>query len=221
MGLERLSVTDVQYTTNVYKYLAENSSDDGWPIDIKRSNFERLTKGLAEYSGFPLSGSSVFDVGCGTGDLLPYCEKVGVTNYLGVDINLPSLKIAKHKYPQGNFVRADILNGGINSTFDFSIASGTFSINQKGSDNYTFLQSMIRSMWKMTSKGLAFNVLTVDTEYSDQKSEFVHLYDAERVKRICQEIDEKALILLKDAPMWNGEFVESQINVFMIPGILS
>lgn len=54
-------------------------------------------------------GEKVLDAGCAHGYLYPFFEKKGV-EYFGVDFSENLIKIAKEKYPKGNFFVADILN---------------------------------------------------------------------------------------------------------------
>jgi len=69
-----------------------------------------------------LPGKKVLEVGCGTGDILHYCQpKLGV----GIDISRKVLKIAREKYPQYQFKQMDAEDISIYEKFDYIIISDT------------------------------------------------------------------------------------------------
>lgn len=220
--MKAVDALDIALTTDIYEALAEQYVEDGWPIHTKRANFKSLTDGVSRLSGSSLAGSTVLDVGCGTGDFFPFCEEGGVTYYQGIDINGLSLQRAREKYPMGNFTYADIIRGDIPLVFDFIFASGTMTLQQQSTDNYSFLAALVGSMWNRTRKGLAFNFLTDENVYtSEPQEELFFFYNVNLVREICGEIAPDALVLATDAPIMGISEVNAQTNIFMIPKILS
>jgi len=69
------------------------------------------TRKIAESAGLN-EGSQVLDVGTGTGALIVHFLELGVkqANITGVDLSEEMLKNARERFPEVNFVRADILD---------------------------------------------------------------------------------------------------------------
>ena len=71
---------------------------------IKRNKF--FYTEMARYYKFQIQeGSSVLELGCGTGDLL---NALNPSRGVGVDISDESIKIAKGKFPHLEFICADV-----------------------------------------------------------------------------------------------------------------
>ena len=62
-------------------------------------------------------GTSVLDVGCGTGVLFPYFQKCGAA-ICGIDISSEMIKIAEAKYPDADLICADAESYQFDKTFD-------------------------------------------------------------------------------------------------------
>ncbi len=156
---------------------------DGWDRNEKMQNFLDLMH-LPELTGFPISGASCLDVGCGTGDLSLFLRKRGARQYLGVDIYEESLEKAQEKYPQEKFLNQDILAKPLKQTFDYGFCSGTFTI-KLSANNYDFLEAMLESLWPITKVGIAFNILT---DNDDDPDEDLFFYNAEKVMKMCKKV---------------------------------
>jgi len=77
-------------------------------------------KKFLEYNVLP--GKRVLEIGCGTGDILYYCQpEYGV----GIDISRKILKIARDKYPQYKFKQMDAEEIKLDEQFDYIIISDT------------------------------------------------------------------------------------------------
>src|SRR3989344_2663495 len=160
MSRDQYSSLDIlRENTYVYDDYYKEGIIDGWEEHDKKYNFSHLFK-IAKKSGNTLRGATVLDVGCGTGDILPYLYQKRVRKYLGVDIYRPAILLAKKKYPEETFLLTDILSDKYLGKFDFVLSSGALSIKLKSIDNYSFLKSIVKRMWQMTRRGLAFNLLT-------------------------------------------------------------
>lgn len=187
---------------------------DGWEEHDKRYNFSHLFK-IAKKSGRTLRGSTILDVGCGTGDILPYLYQERIKKYVGVDIYKPAINLVKKKYPEETFLLTDILSDKSLGKFDFVFSSGALSIKLKSIDNYSFLRSMVKRMWQMTRRGLAFNLLT-DEDVAPARHLFY--YNIEKVRRICKEVAPNAKISIRRTPILNGKGYEdeAQIHVYLV-----
>ncbi len=185
---------------------------DAWEDHDKKYNFLNLFK-IAKMAKKPLRGSSVLDVGCGTGDIIPYLYQEGVKKYLGVDIYKPAITLAKHKYPEERFLLKNILEDKSLQKFDFVFCSGALSVKLKSIDNYAFLLAMVERMGKLSKFGLSFNVLT--DEDADQAPELFY-YKIAKLRKICKGVAKDARVVLRRTPIKNKGYAdEAQIHVYL------
>lgn len=56
-----------------------------------------------------ISGKTILDVGCGTGVLYEPLKKENAKQITAIDVSEKMIKLAKDKFPQGNFLCEDIL----------------------------------------------------------------------------------------------------------------
>lgn len=91
---------------------------DSW---IKRNEFYHSE--IVRYYKFQVQeNSSVLELGCGTGDLL---NALNPSRGVGVDISEESVRIAKERFPNLDFICADAEEFSTNEKFDYIIISGT------------------------------------------------------------------------------------------------
>lgn len=83
-----------------YDAIAEQWHQDAKGSVIRRPGLEVLLRGLSR-------GSSVLDVGCGTG-LVAECLLAAGMDVLGIDASDGMLAIARREYPAGRFIRLDL-----------------------------------------------------------------------------------------------------------------
>lgn len=75
-----------------------------------------------QYRSWIPSGSTVLEVGCGTGDLLnSVCPAGGV----GVDLSAHTIEVARQRFPNLNLIAGSISNLPAGATFDYIILPGT------------------------------------------------------------------------------------------------
>ncbi|EKD86851.1 MAG: hypothetical protein ACD_37C00126G0004 [uncultured bacterium] len=185
MALERLTVEDQVANAHLYQVWDREGVDDGWYSQIKDFNFTTLLR-IEDLTQNPLRGTSVLDVGCGTGDFFPNLREAGVGEYLGIDVLSPSIEKARTKYPDGAFRQGDFLVEPYGEKFDFAFLSGALT-TALPSDNTAFMMRMLARMGQVTNSGFAFNYLTG----TKQKLEGVHLthfYSRELVALLCDEL---------------------------------
>lgn len=201
---ELIKLTDLDIALNeaVYRYFLDNENPNGWLRGSQESNFRDLIA-ITRMTGLSLAGSSIMDVGCGTGDLYGFLKERGHKgNYIGIDIFSKVIDLAKAKYPNGEFIIADILNPEFQSKCDFAFASGAFSARLE-TDNYDFLEAML-SMRMISRLGVAFNFLP--EQEVDCASE-LFLYDSKRVTEICKKIAPADSVILQTAENQRCMFV--------------
>ena len=73
-------------------------------------------------------GSSVLDVGTGTGALVPFYEELGLSqgSITGVDLSPKMIAYAAERYPEANFLCADILAVSAPGAFDAVVINACF-----------------------------------------------------------------------------------------------
>lgn len=111
---------------------------------------------------------SLLDVGCGFGGLLEYLLSHGVElDYIGVDIVEGMVEYAKLKQPSAKFICADILDFDLTRKFDFVICNGilTQKLDVPGLQMDRFAQKLIKKMFDLCEKGIAFNVMSTKVNF--------------------------------------------------------
>ncbi|MDP3941968.1 MAG: class I SAM-dependent methyltransferase [bacterium] len=205
--------THHQENAFVYDDYYRSGIIDGWEDHDKAYNFSNLFK-IFDKTKRPLRGASILDIGCGTGDILPYLWEKSVGQYVGTDIYKPALQLARKKYPKEIFLFTDILKDENLGRFDFVVSSGAMSIRLESVNNYDFLQAMVRKMWQLCRFGIAFNLLT-DEDVAPASHLFY--YSIEKVRAICKKIAPDAKVSIRRTPINNGKGFEdeAQIHVYM------
>lgn len=113
------------------------------------------------------NGDSVLDVGCGLGDLYEWFNNEDMdVQYTGIDITESLVKAAATRFPDALFSTRNIMDTGDSTTpYDYVVASGIFAKRMQGGEEYMF--SMIKRMFELSKKGLAFNSLNLQSENLD------------------------------------------------------
>lgn len=196
--------------TQIYSAFLKANLDDGWSKGDKIDNFSLLTN-ISDYTNCPLSQASVLDVGCGTGDLAPFLRKLGIKDYLGIDIFKKAIKKARGKYPKEKFINGDFLNWEFKDKFDFVFGSGILT-TKLHSDNYSILKAMVKKMWKLSRQGIVFNVLL--QRYPEDQARYLFLYSRKKVIEICASTLPTAQIKLITTDSGSGDGTE-ELHVFL------
>lgn len=116
-----------------------------------------------------LEHCTILDVGCGLGDLYEYLFKTVKTfHYSGIDIVPEMVDEAKKRFPGVDFRVFDFSKDmNVNETFDYVLSSGALSYKIENSKKKYF--AMIKRMFDISKKGVAFNVLD-KSKHSDDDS---------------------------------------------------
>ena len=199
--------------TFVYDDYYRSGIIDGWEEQDKKYNFSHLFK-IAKKARKSLKDATILDVGCGTGDIIPFLHQEGIKKYVGVDIYKPALTMAKKKYPDETFFLADILKAKNLGKYDFVFCSGGLSIKLQSVDNYNFFRAMVERMWQLARIGIAFNILT---DEDPDPAKHLFYYSIRKVRKICKGIAaSRAKIKIVRTPIKNpGYLDEAQIHVYM------
>lgn len=65
-----------------------------------------------------INNKSILDIGCGTGVLYEPLKKAGATTITSIDVSDEMIRLAKEKYPDGNFLVEDVLTWDTDEKFD-------------------------------------------------------------------------------------------------------
>ena len=91
--------------------------DGKYQSDMSRRENESVKELLRRYIS---NGDKVLDVGCGTAFTLD-CIKIQSDDYLGIDCSKKMLKVARRKYPEYDFIRADMKDVAFHKKFDVAV----------------------------------------------------------------------------------------------------
>lgn len=137
---------------------------------------------------------SLLDVGCGLGDLYQFLLENNIqTDYTGIDIVPEFIDAAKKNYPGVDFQRKDIF--AVKEKYDYVLASGTLSF--KVSDNENFYREMIKKMYEIANKAVAFNMLDRLTHVDN---ETYAAYSPNEIVDFCKTFASKVEIAIDYLP---------------------
>lgn len=147
---------------------------------ITQGDQERRFAALAQIAN--LSGCSILDVGCGVGDLYYFLlKKFSNFKYTGIDIVPDMIFEAAQKYPNVEFLTADIFS--IEKNFDYVLCSGALTYHVSGGRQFYY--DMIAHMFYLANKGVAFNMLDAELHTTDR--DYLS-YRWSEVREVCQQL---------------------------------
>jgi len=119
-----------------------------------------------------LNGKRIHEVGCGLAHLVEFLTESGVNcEYVGSDISPLMIEKAQQRIPTAQLYVADILDDVTPEWMkaDYLFASGVFY--QKGANDRSecqqFVEAMVRRMFSLAKKGIAFNMMTSYVDYEE------------------------------------------------------
>jgi SAM-dependent methyltransferase len=169
----------------------------GWHKGSQEIRFKNLTM-IGD-----LEGCSILDVGCGFGDLYDYLTTDGINvRYTGVDINRNFIRTAREIFPETTFIEADFEEGLIRGKFDWAFASGIF--NLKIDDNLSFIEHILRKMFKICRKGLAADFLNAKHAV---KGTGLYYQDQDELLDLCRDISSRVEV--------RNDYLSSDICVYI------
>lgn len=150
---------------------------------------------------FDVSGHSVADVGCGTGDLVPFLDEVGQTpdQYYGYDVLKVVVDKANERFDDRanvEFRQEDFL--AVDALFDYVIAVSAFDRkfgNIRDSKEYAY--KLTEQMIRNAKIGAAVTFLSVHKEINDAGE---LLFDPMEVFGFARQLTERVMIDHSYAP---------------------
>lgn len=150
---------DVSAVARFYDDLVATHGDHRLAVGWHWSHSQRVNFAqLAALDGLT-SGASVLDLGCGLGHFADFLAERGLeVDYTGWDISPAMIAQARERRPELRFEVRDILVEACPERFDFVIACGALSMLLP--DHDAWLSNMLRAMFQLCRKGLAFTLLS-------------------------------------------------------------
>jgi len=175
MGMNDIEKQIADYYMTTLKSFGPGAKGVGWKSDeTQAKRFLQLSRLIEENDNF-----SINDLGCGTGDLLPYLCNHGFSNftYLGYDVLDAMLKVAIQQYghiDQAHFVK--VKGAGELKPADYTVASGIFNLKYSaGEKDWTrYITDTLEHMNNKSERGFGFNFLTKYQEKELMQGDFYY-----------------------------------------------
>jgi SAM-dependent methyltransferase len=122
---------------------------------------------------------SLLDFGCGLGHLYGFLCKndLGAIRYTGLDILPRFIELCRAKYPEMEFVCADLLNSPLADLprCDYVIANGVFTEKRELSfdEMVGYFEAMVSRLFVLAKVGIAFNVMSKQVDW--ERDDLFHL----------------------------------------------
>lgn len=164
-----------------------------WPKEEDVNTRYGVMLDVVKVSG---DGETLLDFGCGTAGLYEFLKeyKPGLV-YSGLDLSEKFIAVCIEKYPDIDFYAADILeeNRGL-PDFDYVVMNGVFTEKRELSyeEMLGYFKEMLREVFKMTRKGLAFNVMSKHVDW--ERNDLFHLPFDELASFLTKEISRNFVI---------------------------
>lgn len=140
---------------------------------------------------------SFLDLGCGTGELLPFIRKHGVEGeYVGLDFVDEFIFHARDKFKndeKSGFKTFNISEDELPTSYDWCVLSGTFNDERVNSEE--FMYSVLSKMYRSSNKGIIFNSLSKYVDY--ETPELFYTYP-DKVFQFCVNNLSKFIVLRTD-----------------------
>ena len=159
--------------------------------------FERLVKEIEPF----LPGNSVYDVGCGFGELGGYLAQLGAgCTYSGIEIVAGMADMGRARLGV-DIIVDDFIARDYEVHYDFVVASGVFNMpGEVESDEWNlYCQAMTKKMFTLAGKGIVFNGLTT---FCDFRRDDLHYWDPAQVLSFCQSELSRFCILDHAYPLY-------------------
>ena len=158
-----------------------------------------------------LKGRSIHDVGCGLGHLNKYLKKNKMgCSYIGTDISSKMIYVAKKNDPSDKkkFYCLNVLDLKKESKkfkADFVVNSGIFTVKASYNQEiwWNFVTKMIKVMYKLSNKGIAFNMMTNNVDYKEK-----HLFYVSPLKVInfLEKSESKKIVFKQNYKLWENTY---------------
>ncbi len=111
---------------------------------------------------------SLLDVGCGFGGLYDHLLARNIAvNYTGIDVVGHMINHARARHPAQRFILGDVIKSTELGQYDYVVCNGilTQKLDVPAVEMDEFASMLIRRMFSLCRKGMAFNVMTTKVNY--------------------------------------------------------
>jgi len=137
---------------------ARSGNTDCYRVDSSRRT--QMMRFLAFAQVVRLEGSSILDIGCGTGDFLDFLKQQGINaDYTGFDISPVMIERCLERFPDGNFISGEFITWMPERTFDYTIAIAIHN-NVRVKDAQEILEATLRKQFEMAKQAAHMSVLS-------------------------------------------------------------
>jgi SAM-dependent methyltransferase len=135
--------------------------------------------------------TSILDVGCGMGDILPFIyAKATNFRYLGVDRNASFIDVANKRYEGHEFRVFDPFKDDLGQTFDIVILCGALNANKPGwMENR---QQKIKKLFSLANTAVVFNM--AGSLHHMEPDSRVAYADAQEITEFCAKLSPKIVV---------------------------
>jgi SAM-dependent methyltransferase len=133
------------------------------------------------------SGDSVLDVGCGFGDLYGWLKRQDIdTDFTGIDLSPDLIARGEQLYPRAHFFSGELFDYPAEAqSVDWVVLSG--ALNGSLEDEGAYARRVIRQMFVLCRKGVAFNLLNANHP-SVNWAHDLQCFDPDEMLAFCSEI---------------------------------
>lgn len=180
----RVTAQIAEYLPQFQKY-GDNPLATFQEPKLQELRFEKLMGSILNVKD--LEAFSLYDVGCGPGHLHQYLNNQNVPHtYSGSDLVTEVVKLAKQKFPKANIECADFIQNDPKGKYDFVVCNGLlhFPAGVPKEEWKEFAFNLIKKMFNLATKGIAFNFLTT---YKTTDNPALAYFDPLELFDFCQK----------------------------------
>ncbi len=169
-----MSFTDIDKEAVISRY-TERFKDYGYsPQSLGWTKGKQGLRYDILSSQWDMRNASVLDLGCGFADLFNHLDKkFNLSKYYGIELVPALYEEAKARHADNKKVQlfqASVLDLDLETLIgqvDYVLISGLFNFKLQGSDNYEFVEEVLKKYMTVTRKGIAADFLSnkVDFQY--------------------------------------------------------
>ena len=130
---------------------------------------------------------SLLDFGCGAAHMLDYLQRREWRpyRYIGLDLSPSFIDLCRSKYPQDEFICADVLETpDLLPQYDYAVMNGVFTerVGVSEAAMFDYLKRLVAIVFSRARRGVAFNVMSSHVDWKrddlfhvplDQLAEFL------------------------------------------------
>ena len=135
-------------------------------------------------------GISILDFGCGFAGLKKHIDGLGLDlDYTGADAGKSFIDFCRSEIPESNFHYLKS-NNDISSlgSFDYVVCCGVWTVKNevKHEDMFSMFSEDIKKLWKITNKGIAFNLMATHVDW--ERDDLFHVSMDTLAGFLCKEV---------------------------------